>query len=215
MIMKHSWTQRAFTLIELLVVIAIIAILAGFLLPAVNKSKDRARQVQCQSNIRQVGAGLIAYATDNRLRLPPPDGASHSQPYDYRTNVWTYVKDAEAYECPSDRGADDVPGNVANVFDAYGSSYMYPFQNYANAGIETLVSNNVGRKMTRIDSSSQKVILFEPPLANSTGANLSNKPRDQWHSPRVASVVAFLDGHSDFVTNNVVDSIDLEENGFY
>lgn len=97
-------THRGFTLIELLVVIAIIAILAALLLPALAKSKQRAFNVVCLSNVKQLALGESLYVTD------------HGAPFGYPGpgKVWldilrdTYAKVDKVRICPMTK---DVPIN--------------------------------------------------------------------------------------------------------
>ncbi len=64
--LRHNATRKTsgFTLIELLVVIAIIAILAAILFPVFARAREKARQVSCCSNMRQIGLATMMYVQD-------------------------------------------------------------------------------------------------------------------------------------------------------
>jgi prepilin-type N-terminal cleavage/methylation domain-containing protein/prepilin-type processing-associated H-X9-DG protein len=70
--MTHQKPVRAFTLVELLVVIGIIAILIGFLLPALSKARKAAVTTSCLSQLRQISMQLQMYTSENRGWLPHP-----------------------------------------------------------------------------------------------------------------------------------------------
>ncbi|MBI4472901.1 MAG: prepilin-type N-terminal cleavage/methylation domain-containing protein [Acidobacteria bacterium] len=77
LIVNDSFQRRgrgSFTLVELLVVIAIIALLAALLLPALRTARDRAKQVACLSNLKQIGIAIFLYAGDYRQFAPIAHG---------------------------------------------------------------------------------------------------------------------------------------------
>lgn len=105
----------AFTLIELLVVIAIIAILAAMLLPALSKAKERAKTVNCLSNLKQWGLALNIYIGDFNDTLPrdgmdsggtyPGANGAHADPNGWFNAVPTYMSERTLLEYYNDTSA--------------------------------------------------------------------------------------------------------------
>ena len=67
--------KRSFTLLELLITIAVIALLAGILLPVLNRAREEGKRTSCISNLRQIGTGLELYAPSHGFRLPVCSGS--------------------------------------------------------------------------------------------------------------------------------------------
>lgn len=239
--------REAFTLIELLVVMAIIGILASLLLPSLAGAKGRALETVCINNLHQIGIGMKIYQDDHESKFPPayvspmiPQTGLLDRPYDVR---WTlggalnkggfpsyaaarvrplapYVKAAESFRCPADRGGPgrscDTTDLIDSRWDKLGCSYHY------NAGGLTQVAGG-GTRLPQLDADiglaektedwvsepSLYILVHEPP-ARPWGCPGRPAIWVQWHrvqgpnlfkDPAVAprrfvSPVLFVDGHT-------------------
>lgn len=111
--------RRGFTLIELLVVLAVIAALSAILLPIFATQREKARRSSCQSNLKQIGLGMMQYCRDYDENFPRP--ALGDPRLVWQQVLQPYVKSVAIFVCPSNLSAEDSP-----VSRAWGAQPMIP-----------------------------------------------------------------------------------------
>ena len=134
--------KRGFTLIELLVVVAIIAILASILFPVFARARENARRSSCQSNLKQIGLGLLQYSQDYDEAMiadwygpnAGPQDSDSTANYKWMDASYSYIKSEQIFNCPSDVFADsrqkytrhsDLTGSSDKHYGSYVINHGY------------------------------------------------------------------------------------------
>ena len=160
---KKTWS--AFTLIELLVVIAIIAILAAILFPVFGRARENARRSACQSNLKQIGLGMLQYSQDYDESFPlTRQNGGGTDTWDWA--IQPYVKSTQILKCPSDSLTRqfsitdrDMSYSIAGYRD--GSSGFGDTRLFGKG--EDASGINPPRKQSEIPSSATTLMIVENP----------------------------------------------------
>ncbi len=195
----HLRHGGGFTLIELLVVIAIVAILAGLLLPALNRAKAKAHGISCANNQRQLMFACLLYAGDNADAFPYNFGDVETRRTVVQKQFLNWVNNVLSWELDADNtnrawvtagGLGPYVGGMVDAFRCPSDSVLSDIQKAA------------GWK-ARVRSISMNALVGDAGEFSRSGANVNAPGYRQFfkmaHIPQPARIFVFIEEHPDSV----------------
>ena len=165
-----STRKKGFTLIELLVVIAIIAILAAILFPVFARARENARRASCQSNLKQIGLGLLQYSQDYDEKMTPlyvGENTAASPVRDWVTIVQPYMKSTQIFVCPSDNNNFPTATTGRNSSYYANCAYNAPDQFTPPFGDHSFAATRFDVSLSQLEAAATTFWVFDGSWNNS------------------------------------------------